>query len=160
MKQESSSVRTGARLLGHPVHPILTGFPIALWSTSLLGDLVGIWQGQLVYRQVAFWAIALGLIIAVPTIVTGLIDFAAIPQRHPALKVATWHMWIMLSASTAYACSLIARVGTSSSGLSIATAIGLSVLGLCLLMLGGWFGGEMVFRHGIGSHRESDGKSL
>lgn len=148
-------------MLGHPVHPILTDFPIALWSTSLLGDLMGLWQGHTVYRQFAFWAIAVGLIIAVPTIVTGLIDYAAIPQRHPALKAATWHMWIMLSAATAYTCSLIARIGHSlSSGLSIAIAIGLSVLGLCLLVIGGWFGGEMVFRHGLGSHRESDVKSL
>lgn len=116
---------------------------------------MGVWQGRIVYRQFAFWAICLGLVIAVPTIVTGLLDYAAIPQRHPALKVATWHMWVMLSAATAYACSLIARIAHSGpSGLSIAIAIGLSVLGLCLLLIGGWFGGEMVFRHGVGSHVE------
>lgn len=161
MRQESSPAGRGARLLGHPVHPILTDFPIALWSTSLLGDLMGLWRGQTVYRQFAFWAIAVGLIIAVPTIVTGLIDYAAIPQRHPALKAATRHMWIVLSAATAYTCSLIARIGHApSSGLSIATAIGLSVVGLCLLLIGGWLGGEMVFRHGIGSHGEADVKNL
>jgi uncharacterized membrane protein len=161
MPQENSSGGKGARLFGHPVHPILTDFPIALWSTSLLGDLMGVWQGQAVYRQFAFWAIALGLVIAVPAIVTGLIDYAAMPQGHPALKAATSHMWIMLSAATAYACSLIARIGqSSSSGLSIAIAIGLSVLGLCLLLIGGWFGGEMVFRYGVGSHGESVGKRL
>jgi len=161
MRQESSPAGRGARLLGHPVHPIMTDFPIALWSTSLLADLVGVWRGETVYRQFAFWAIAVGLIVAVPTIVTGLIDYAAIPQRHPALKTATWHMWIMLSAATAYTCSLIARIGhPSSSGFSIAIAIGLSVVGLCLLLIGGWFGGEMVFRQGVGSHDESDVKNL
>jgi uncharacterized membrane protein len=160
MKQKNSSAGRGARLLGHPVHPVLTGFPIALWSTSLLGDFMAVWHGQTVYRQSAFWAIAVGLIMAIPTIVTGLMDYAAIPQRHPALKVATWHMGIMLSAATAYAGSLIIRIGHSPSGFSIATAIGLSVLGLCLLLIGGWFGGELVFRHGVGSHRESDGEGL
>jgi len=161
MPQENSSAGKGARLFGHPVHPILTDFPIALWSTSLLGDIMGLWRGHTVYSQFAFWAIGLGLVIAVPAIVTGLIDYAAIPQGHPALRGAMWHMWIMLSAATAYACSLIARIGqSSSSGLSIAIAIGLSVLGLCLLLIGGWFGGEMVFRYGVGSHTESVAKRL
>ncbi len=141
--------------MGHPVHPLLTDFPIALWSTSLLADLVGFWRSREIYGQFAFWAIALGLVIAGPTIVTGLIDYAAIPQQHPALKNATWHMWIMLSAATAYACSLIARLGHS---LSIGLAVGISVLGLLLLLLGGWFGGELVFRHGIGSRSDSSSK--
>lgn len=151
MLGESNSARKGARILGHPVHPILTDFPIALWSVSLLGDVVGVWRGQVVYRQFAFWAITVGLIIAVPTIVAGLIDYAAIPQGHPAIKGATWHMWIMLSAATAYACSLFAHINRfSSSGFATAMGISLSAVGLVLLMVGGWFGGEMVFRHGIG----------
>lgn len=154
MQQENNFGGKGARLFGHPMHPILTDFPIALWSTSLLGDLVGLWRGHVVYTQFAFWAIAVGLVIAVPAIVTGLIDYAAIPQDHPALKAVTWHMWVMLSAATAFACSLIARVGHPPlSGLSITIAIGLSVLGLCLLLIGGWFGGELVFRYGVGSQK-------
>ena len=74
MRQEGSAARKGAYLFGHPVHPTLTDFPIALWSTSLLGDLMGFWGGHAVYRQFAFWAVAVGLIAAVPTIMTGLID--------------------------------------------------------------------------------------
>lgn len=138
MQQEGSSVRKGARLFGHPVHPIITDFPIALWSISLLGDVAEAWRGNPVYGQFAFWAIAVGLIFALPTITTGLIDYAAMPQGHPALKVAARHMWIMLSAATTYACSSIFRIGHPPSGLSIAIAIGLSVLGLCLLLAGGW----------------------
>ena len=112
---------------------------------------MGVWRGQAVYRQFAFWAITVGLIIALPTIVAGLINYAAIPQGHPAIKGATWHMWIMLSAATAYACSLIAHINRfSSSGFATAMSISLSAVGLVLLMVGGWFGGEMVFRHGIG----------
>jgi uncharacterized membrane protein len=157
MQPQSRSPGKGARLFGHPVHPMLTDFPIALWSTSLLGDILGVWLGQTMYEQFAVWSIALGLIIVVPTIVTGLIDFAAIPEGHPALNGATWHMWIMLSAASTFGCSLIARIGQfSSSTVARDIAIGLSVLGLCLLLIGGWFGGDLVFRHGVGS-RGSDG---
>lgn len=160
MAANLSSAGGGFRLLGHPVHPLLTDFPIALWSASLLADFVGIWRGQAVYGQFAFWAIALGLIVAAPTIVTGLLDYAAIPQQHSALKGATWHMWLMLSAATVYACSFVARlVHMPSTGLSTAIAVGLSVLGLLLLLVGGWFGGELVFRHGIGSRGDSSSKS-
>jgi uncharacterized membrane protein len=138
---------------------MLTDFPIALWSTSLLGDIAAAWLGQMAYRELAFWALALGLIIAVPTIVAGLIDFAAIPQGHPATTAATWHMWSMLSAATAYGGSLIAHLGRFYlSRSAIWTSIGLSALGLVLLTVGGWFGGELVFRHGIGSEREFEDK--
>ena len=160
MGEGNGSAGKGARLFGHPMHPILTDFPIALWSISLLADLMGVWHDNALYRQFAFWNIAVGLVISVPTVVTGLFDFAAIPPGHPALKAATWHMWIMLSAASAYGGSLIARIGRlSSSGTSMEIAIGLSVLGLGLLLIGGWFGGEMVFRHGIGARARSDEKS-
>ena len=159
MSEGSSFVEKGARLLGHPVHPILTDFPIALWSTSLLGDVAAAWRGQMAYRQFAFWLLALGLIIAVAAIVVGLIDYAAIPQGHPAIKGATWHMWIMLTAATVYGCSLIAHAGRfASSRFAMWVGIGLSAVGLVLLTIGGWFGGEMVFRHGIGSRGESGQK--
>src|SRR5262245_50922260 len=152
MPDASGSVGRGARLFGHPVHPALTDFPIALWSTSLLADVAGLWRGDVVYRRFAFWAIAVGLIVAVPTIVAGLVDYAAIPPGRPAIKGATWHMWIMLSATTLYSFSLIAHIGRfASSSFSMWMGIGLSAVGLVLLMLGGWLGGEMVFRHGIGS---------
>ena len=155
MPGESNSVGKGARLFGHPVHPILTDFPVALWTTSLLGDVACAWHGQMIYREFAFWALALGLIVAVPTIVVGLIDYAAIPQGHPAMKGATWHMWVMLSAATAYAFSFIAHLGRfSSSRSAIGMGIGLSAVGLVLLTIGGWFGGDMVFRCGIGSRSE------
>jgi uncharacterized membrane protein len=132
-----------------------------LWSTSLLADAVGVWRGTVVYRQFAFWAIAVGLIVAVPTIVAGLMDYAAIPQGHAAIKSATWHMWIMLGASTTYLCGLIAHMGRfDSSSCAIWLGIGLSVLGLVLLMIGGWLGGEMVFRYGIGSRGDSRMKHL
>lgn len=145
----------GARLFGHPVHPMLTDFPIALWSTSLLGDIAAAWLGQMAYRELAFWALTLGLIIAVPTIVAGLIDFAAIPQGHTATAAATWHMWSMLSAATAYGGSLIVHLGRFYlSRSAMWMSIGLSALGLVLLTVGGWFGGELVFRHGIGSESE------
>ena len=156
MPEASNSVGKGARLFGHPVHPVLTDFPIALWSISLLSDVVGLWRGEAAYRQFAFWAIAVGLVIAVPAIVAGLIDYAAIPQGHPAIKGATWHMWVMLSAAIAYGCSLIAHIGRfASSSFAIWMSIGSSAAGLVLLIIGGWFGGEMVFRYGIGSQSDS-----
>ncbi|HET8926173.1 MAG TPA: DUF2231 domain-containing protein [Candidatus Acidoferrum sp.] len=158
MDQQSGSAGRGARLFGHPLHPMLTDLPIALWLISLLADLAALWQHRPIFRQFALWNIAIGLIASAPTIVAGLIDFAAIPPNHPALKAANWHMWIMLSAASAYGGSLIARL-TSSSTLSMGIAIGLSALGLGLLLVGGWFGGEMVFRYGLGSGDNSSPKS-
>ena len=140
------------RFLGHPLHPMLTDFPLALWSMSLLGDLAGVAMGDEFFHRCAFWLVVSGLVMAVPAIATGLLEFAGIADDHPALKPATWHMWIMLCATTLFGCSLVFRVGkiASSTG-ALWAAIGCSALGVALLIVGGWFGGELVFRHGIGS---------
>ena len=155
MQSQGTTPFKSPRLLGHPLHPMLTDFPLALWSISLLGDLVGIWRGDELFHKFAFWNIVLGLAFAIPTMVTGLLEFAAIPDGHPGLKAAMRHLWIMLIAAVLFGCSLVFRIGqfASSTG-ALWVAIIFSLLGLCCLVIGGWFGGEMVFRFGIGSQEK------
>ncbi|WHZ04306.1 hypothetical protein QNH48_06670 [Neobacillus sp. YX16] len=37
------------RVFGHPVHPVITHFPMALLPVSLFGDLIGVWT------DASFW---------------------------------------------------------------------------------------------------------
>ena len=54
-------------MLGHPLHAVLSDFPLALLGTSLLWDIIGILRGEALWWAISYWNIALGLgILATP----------------------------------------------------------------------------------------------
>ena len=51
-----------AKILGHPIHPILIPFPLGLLSTSVVFDVVHLLAGNGKWSEVSFWMIAAGVI--------------------------------------------------------------------------------------------------
>jgi uncharacterized membrane protein len=141
----------GVRLFGHPVHAMLSHFPLALFGTSPLWEAIGLATGQAIWWQLAFWNVALGVAAAVPTAAAGLVDYASLGANNPAERTATTHMLVMLGVVTCFGCSLIwlrpSAVPTGAAALLAAACDGLGLLGLAW---GGWLGGELVFKHGVG----------
>jgi uncharacterized membrane protein len=124
---------------------------MALLAVSSLWDLLGIWRGDPLWWKFAFWSIAVGLILAFLALVTGLIDYVKIPQGGPAESAAMRHMMIMVVALLIYGGSLLVRFYSPAAvGGLFVTAIVLSLAGLVVLLIGGWYGGELVYRHGVG----------
>lgn len=149
--------RGESRFSGHPLHPLFTHFPMALWMTSLLWDSLGLWSGDLLWWSFSFWSIAVGLIFAFLAVITGLIDYVNLPQERPVEGVAMRHMLIVIAAIILYTGSFFVRVSsTIPSGNQLIIALALSFLGFVLLLIGGWYGGELVYRYGVG---RSDSKS-
>ncbi|MEX1031235.1 MAG: DUF2231 domain-containing protein [Paenibacillaceae bacterium] len=144
-----------SKLSAHPLHPLITHFPMALWTTSLLWDLLGLWREDPLWWSFSFWSIAVGLIIAFFAMVTGFIDYMKLPQGGPEEGVAMWHMVMVMTAAALYAGSLFFRFGTTTpSGIHLIMALVLSFLGFVSLLVGGWYGGELVYRYGVGRTKE------
>ncbi len=139
----------GLRLLGHPVHPMVVGFPLAFWVGTSVWDLTSLVSAQPFWPRVAFWTLALGLVAAVPAVVTGLWELAALPAKHPAERVALWHLGVISTAGCLLGASLLLRRTSLATGSPSRLAVGLAVLGVILALAGGWLGGELVFRHGV-----------
>ena len=136
----------GLRVFGHPLHAVLSDVPVGLLGTSLVWDAVGLWRGEAVWWAISFWAVALGLAAA-----AGFVDYAAIPQDDPAQATATRHMLFVLAALAPYATSLAVRGGPAQpAGKAAVGVLLLEGLGLLLLSVGGWYGGHLVFHHGVG----------
>ena len=166
---DNRPLKSAPRLRGHSPHPPLTDVPIALLAISLVWDIVALATGNDVWWQFAFWSQVAGLIAVVPTALTGFIEYIVLPEGHPASGSATRHMLVMISATLPYIGSVIARGGTAApTGTKLIIAVALNVVGLALLLLGGWLGGELVARYGLGTAAEetetatelSSGKSL
>jgi len=140
------------RFLGHPVHPAVTHFPMALLPVSFLGDLLGIWTDASFWWSFSFYTLAIGLIMSIPALITGMIDFMGIPQKGTAERVAMGHMTIMMTAIILYTASFFIRFGVETpSGWRSISSVSLSILGLIFLLIGGWFGGQLVYRYAVGS---------
>lgn len=87
---------------------------------------------------------------ALAAMVAGVFEFTRIPEDGPAMGVALWHMGLAMAALLLYGCSLLLRFDSGEIGAPNSRAIGLSIAGLLALLVAGWLGGSLVYRHGIG----------
>lgn len=141
----------GLRVFGHPLHAVLSDVPVGLLGTSLVWNVAGVWRGEAVWWAISFWVIALGLAAAGAAATAGFVDYAVIPQDDPAQGPAIRHMLFILGALAPYGVSLALRGGPAPpSGRAVAGIFILEGLGLVLLSAGGWYGGHLVFHHGVG----------
>lgn len=140
-----------ASIGGHPIHPMIIPFPIALWVFSLVADVIFLWRGNPLWRDyIAFYALLGGIFGAVAAAVPGFIDWLSIKDRE-VVKIANWHARLNVIAVLIFAASFYLRT-TSGSELvsgSYTIPLALSVLGVILITISGWLGGEMVFKHGV-----------
>jgi uncharacterized membrane protein len=154
-----------ASIGGHPIHPMIIPFPIALWVFSLVADVIYLWRGNPVWKDwIAFYALLAGIIGAAVAAVPGLIDWLSLTDK-AVVKIANWHARLNVIALLIFAASLYLRTtnGASFIGGSYTIPFALSVLGVVLVTISGWLGGEMVFKHGVavssgsGAHPEKSG---
>ena len=140
-----------ASLGGHPVHPILIPFPIALWVFSLIADVIYLWRGNPVWRDwIAFYTLLGGIIGGVLAAVPGFIDWLSLKGRE-VVKIANWHARLNVIALLIFVASFYLRT-TSGAGLvggSHTIPFVLSIVGVILITVSGWLGGELVFKHGV-----------
>ena len=140
-----------ASIAGHPIHPMIIPFPIGLWVFSLVADLIYLWRGNPVWRDyIAFYTLLGGIIGAAVAAVPGFIDWLSLKDRN-VVKIANWHARLNVIALLIFAASFYLRTTTGSSFVSgsYTIPVALSVLGVVLISISGYLGGEMVFKHGV-----------
>ena len=148
-----------ASIGGHPIHPMIIPFPIALWVFSLVADLIYVWRGNPIWKDwIAFYALLAGIIGAVAAAVPGLIDWLSLTDRG-VVKIANWHARLNVIALVIFAGSFYLRTtsGASLVGDSHIIPVVLSVFGVVLITISGWLGGEMVFKHGVAVTSDAGG---
>jgi len=141
-------MRTPASLAKHPIHPMLVVFPIGLWIFSLVCDLIGTSIATTgIWFTVALYTMIGGLIGALAAAVPGLIDLLFYQGGAPPVKkLALTHMTTNLTAVVLYAVNIWLRM----SGQSMKVPIVLSIIGVCMIAVSGWLGGQMVHVYGVG----------
>jgi len=150
-------MKSKASIGGHPVHPILISFPLALWATSFVVDILFYFTRHSNQLVISKFMIAAGCLGALAAAVPGFIDWLAIPKGE-VKRVANWHARLNIAALVVFAISLYLRMGSHSHlvGNRLTIPFLLSLVGVILICISGWLGGELVFRHGIGQTQENE----
>jgi uncharacterized membrane protein len=146
-----------ASIMGHPIHPMLIPFPIALWVFSLVADLLYLWRGNGHWPLIAFYALLAGCLGAIAAAVFGIVDWLAIKDRE-VKKVADWHARLNVLALLLFAASWYLRTDRGSDMVndSLTIPVALSVVGVIVVTISGWLGGELVFKHGVAVNPQRD----
>jgi uncharacterized membrane protein len=137
-----------AKFLGHAIHPILIVFPLGLLSTAVIFDVIYLATAHPTWATVSYWMIASGLIGGLVAAVFGLIDYLQIPLRTRAKRIGLTHGIVNLITLLLFAGSFLLRLSLPEAP-PIAAFV-FSFIGFAMALLGGWFGGELVERLGIG----------
>jgi uncharacterized membrane protein len=143
---------------GKPLHPPLTDIPVAAYVLALVFDLISfLSSGELAENMyhAATYALIAGLIVSIPTALTGFWDWLkSTPKHTQAWRTANWHMAVMLTVTLLVVIDLLARDLSEGSVNTIGFI--LSVVAGGLVAFGSAYGGSLVFDYGFNVETSGD----
>ena len=138
-----------AKLLGHPIHPMLVVFPLGLFVSGTVMDLLARYMRRKDLAAAGYWSILGGVIGGLAAAVFGLVDWLAIPWGTRAKNIGLWHAGGNLVVTGLFAASWLRRQGRPTD-LPDDLALTAEVTATMIGGVSGWLGGELVDRLGVG----------
>jgi uncharacterized membrane protein len=145
--------RSTARIGGHPIHAMLVPIPIVCFVGTFVTDLVYLKTTAIMWADMSAWLLTVGLLVSVLVVLAGLADFFG-DRRIRALRPAWIHG---LGNAVALILSIINAFVHSRDAYTSVAPLGVTLSGLVVLILlvTGWNGWTMVYRHGVGVQSET-----
>jgi nitrite reductase/ring-hydroxylating ferredoxin subunit/uncharacterized membrane protein len=141
-------MRSRAHFKTHPIHPMLIPFPIAFFLGTFVFDVLGSLLGLGILRIVGYYMNISGIVTALLAAVPGVIDYLhSVPPDSSAKTRGLKHGIVNVGATVLFLVVFILR-NLAEPNFTIIILI--QVVALGLLTAGGWMGGTLVYRNGIG----------
>jgi uncharacterized membrane protein len=135
---------------GHPLHPPFTDATIGIYTAATAFGVLSALGVSEENLTTAWWlALVLGLVVTVPTALTGFVDWLGISWGTPVWRTATLHLSAMITATVFFLIAALVGHGDYVDKAVGGAALILTLIGFGLLTLGGWLGGTVVFTHGM-----------
>jgi uncharacterized membrane protein len=142
-------MQSKARLLGHPIHPMLVVIPLGLFISAAVLDGLYYWRGNTLFAAISYYNIAGGIIGGLLAAAFGLVDWLAIPSGTRAKRIGLFHGAINVTMVMLFAAAWIARTALPDLA-PTPLVLGVEAVAIVMALVAGWLGGELVDRLGVG----------
>lgn len=140
--------RSTASIAGHPIHPMLVPFPIVCFVGTLLTDIAYWRTADMMWADFSAWLVTVGVIMGILAAIAGLTDFLG--NRLVRAQSPAWPHFLgnllalVLAIVNMFVHTRDARTSVVPWGLV------LSAIVVLILLVTGWLGWAMVYRHHVG----------
>jgi uncharacterized membrane protein len=162
-------MQSKARIAGHPIHPMLIAFPVALYVATVVTLLVHVATNDAFWYRVALWSNIGGVVMAAIAAIPGLIDLISLPRGSRARATGIRHAAFNVLALVLFAISavlLYRNAGTNAAvapgpyELDVTAPLALSILGVLSTLAAGWLGWTLVQTHHVGIKPSQFGRDV
>ncbi len=133
------------------LHPVINHFTIALITISVLLDIIGLISKKESFHKAAWYNFIVGAIAGLFTVITGLIAEVSVAHGEAAHEIMETHETLGFIILGLVLILLIWRIITRGNfpvkGSAIYIVIAILTVGT--IFVNGFYGGEMVFKHGV-----------
>ena len=136
-----------AAVLGHPIHPMMIPYPVAFLTTAVASDIAARRTGDPFWARASQVLLGAGIVGGLGAAVFGIIDYVTI-KRAREKATGKLHAYGNPVALALAGASLALRRDKGAKPSVTATV--LSGLTAGLVMLTGWAGAELSYRHMVG----------
>lgn len=146
------SLLGGFALLGLNIHPMLVHFPIAFLTGYLLLDVFGLLTGAAGVRAFADRLLALGTVMALLTVATGLYAAYNVPHDAETHQIMVWHQRAGYLIAGLSVTLVVSRwlTGHAQDRMALTLNLLLNLLLLLGLIFGADLGATLVYGQGVG----------
>jgi uncharacterized membrane protein len=147
---------------GKPSHPPLTDIPVAAYVLAVVFDAISFFSpgGDRLAADMfraATYLFAAGLVVSVPTALTGFWDWLkSTPRGTQAWRTANAHMAVMVTVTLLAAGTLALRAAQWDGGATGPGVLALSALVAALVVVGATYGGSLVYDYGFNVETAGD----
>ena len=147
-----------ARIAGHSIHPMLVGFPIALFTATIVLELAHIGTQDAFYYRAAMVANIAGVVMGLVAAIPGAIDRAALPRQSRAKDLATQHaLFNILTIALFSVSAVMLYLGWTNKmmvdgewALDARIPLAFDMIGFVSLVSAGMLGWTLVQTHHVG----------
>ena len=139
---------TVAAIGRHPLHPLLVPLPIGFLVGALVADIAFAASADAFWTRAAFCLLIGGVITGLLAGLAGIIELLGVPRAR-AMTSAWIHGLGNVVALVLALVNVILRWNDPVAPAG-ATGLVLSLVVVAILVVTGWIGGELCYRHGVG----------
>lgn len=138
-----------AAVFGHPIHPMLIHFPVALLLALVGADLAFVFTGDPFWVRVALWLSGVGALGGWVASIAGLVDILVV-RRIRRLVTAWAHAICAVMMLSLASLNWALRLVDSPAVPIVPWGLALSVWTAAMISLAAYLGGRLVYEHAVG----------